>query len=80
MNSVWKKLTNNVTSVLKKTDIPRVLQGAGALICSLCEEEAKIKSSECVYEKVTVPPETIADIVNKYGNRDVYRDVYQFIK
>ena len=78
MNSVWKKISEMF--VRKKPDIPKVLQGAGALICCLCEEEAKIKKPEMVYEKVTVPPETIANIVNKYGNRDVYRDVYQFIK
>ena len=75
MNSVWKKLTEYL-SAYKRDDIPQVLRGAGALIYCSCNDETDAN----VYEKATIPPETIANIVNKYGNRDVYRDVYQFIK
>ena len=75
MNSVWKKLIEYL-SVYKMSDIPPVLRGAGALICCSCNNETGTN----VYEKAIIQPESIADIVHKYGNRDIYKGVYQFIK
>ena len=82
MDNVWKKIMEVIALAIKKPDIPPVVKGAGALIRRLCEEEAKIAETEYKNTKgnMTIPHESIATIVYKYGNRDIYKDVYQFIK
>ena len=82
MNNVWNKVKEKVSNVFEKPDAPPIARGAGNLIRQMSEEEAKIVSENTnkTYEYMTKPPESIATIVFKYGNRDIYKDVYQFIK
>ena len=80
---MWKKLTETISSVIGKPDTPQIAWGAGNLIRQMSEEEAKIRvseKSEDKYKYMTPPPESIATIIFKYGNRDIYKDVYQFIQ
>ena len=83
MDKVWKKMTETIAIALKRPEIPPVIRGARGLIETLCREEEKLeKSIEKAREKnyVTQPSIDIASIVSKYGTRDVYKDIYQFIK
>ena len=80
MNSVWKNIKK---AIFDKPDTPQIAWGAGNLIRQMSEEESKIggnKKSRAEYKYMTPPPESIATIVFKYGNRDIYKDVYQFIQ
>lgn len=68
------------------TPIPNVLLGSSELIRRLSEEEAilegKIDKTEFHSKKsyYTDPIETLSSLVIKYGNKDLYKDVYKFIK
>lgn len=83
MYNVWKKYMDAIAIALKKPEIPGIIRGARGLIEMLCEEEAKIaskaiKKQACNY--ADNPCEDIATLINKYGNKDIYKDVYKFIK
>gem|GEM_PF-7088945 len=82
MKGVWKKLTEVLALAIKKPEIPPAIRGARALIEHLSEEEAKLelKASSLTPYRVSIPCESIATIVFKYGNRDIYKDVYKFIQ
>ena len=71
-----------IAIAIKKPDIPPVIKGARGLIETLCEEEAKIEQHQIkqMYNYATLPINDIASIVNKYGNSNNYKDIYQFIK
>ena len=66
--------------------IPNVLLGSRELIRRLSEEEAILESKiidnpEFKKKKYyTDPIETLSSLVMKYGNNDVYKDVYKFIQ
>jgi len=83
MKEVWTKALKISAEWLRTNDKRTKLQGAGDLIRKLSEAENKINSlsdTRFVYKHVSVPREDIATIVFKYGNHDIYEDVYQFIK
>ena len=68
-----------IAIAIKKPDIPPVIRGARGLIEQLSAVEAQINAK--TMQNQTVPQiYNLADIVNKYGNKDIYKDVYQFIK
>ena len=80
--------SDSIAIAIEKPDIPQqVFSGAKDLIRRLSEEEMKIEEAEHkmldakkVVNLHRIPYECIASIVMKYGNRDIYKDVYKFIK
>ena len=79
MDKVWKKIMEAIAIAIKKPDIPPVIRGARGLIEQLSAVEAQIHAKEAEHH-MTPPIDNLANIVNKYGNKDIYKDVYQFIK
>lgn len=79
---MMKDFIENILNSFTKTNAPPVISGARNLIRQFSEEEAKIEASSPpkVVSYVSVTPESIASIVEKYGNRDIYKDVYKFIQ
>ena len=78
---MMKDFIENILNSFTKTNAPPVIGGARNLIRKFSEEEAKIEAAapRKAVGYVSVTPESIASIVEKYGNRDIYKDVYKFI-
>ena len=79
MDNVWEKLMEAIAIAIKKPDIPPIISGARGLIEKLSAVEAQINAKAEAHH-MTPPIEGLANIVYKYGDKDVYKDVYQFIK
>lgn len=79
MDKVWKKLMEAIAIAIKKPDIPPIISGARGLIENLSALEAQICAKAELNHKLP-PIESLANIIYKYGDRDIYKDVYQFIK
>ena len=60
-------------------------KGAKELICRINKADSNIDTAKTnqyptISFKSDIPYESIAYIAMKYGNRDIYRDVYKFIR
>jgi len=68
-----------IAIAIKRPDIPPIISGARGLIEQLSAVEAQI-NSKAEQNHTTLPIDNLANLVNKYNNTDIYKDVYQFIK
>lgn len=80
-------MNSEATVIAKSQNPPNVLLGSFELIRRLSEEEAIlegkiINNPETGKKKkyYTDPIETLSSLVMKYGNKDIYKDVYKFIQ
>ena len=78
-------MNSEAVAIAKSQNSPNVLLGSFELIRRLSEEEAILEGKiidipEKKRKYYTDPIETLSSLVMKYGNKDIYKDVYKFIQ